>query len=256
MHNTQLLSFSTGNSKLPLSTLIFSLPAGHTCPGANLCLSKADRLTGRIKDGTECQFRCYAASAEALYETTRFSRWRNLELITQYKSSDQIAELIYTSIIPHINRRRRSAHRIIERIRIHESGDFYSLPYLRAWLQVAKKINLVFYGFTKCLPFLLEVKDDIPSNLIFTASAGGRYDHLLSEFDRVSHVVGSRAEAELRGLPIDHDDTYAYQRPPCHFAHLVHGIQPAGSDAMAALQKRRQNREFTGYSMARRRQPQ
>lgn len=248
-----LLAFSQGNAKLPLSTLIFSLPAGHTCPGANLCLSKAHRHTGKIKDGKQCQFRCFAASAEALYPSTRDSRWRNFDLIKTQKSSDAMADLIYTSIIPHLNRKRRSSHRVIQRVRIHEGGDFYSLPYMEAWIKVASRIpNRIFYAYTKCLPFWLELKDSIPSNLVFTASAGGQYDALLPAFSRVAYVVSSTAEATARALPIDHDDAYAYEHPAQAFAHLVHGVQPAGSQAMADLQARRRNHEFTGYGVARR----
>ena len=55
------LSFSKGNRKLnELATdlglkksqvISFDLPAGHTCPMASECLSKADKITGKITDG-------------------------------------------------------------------------------------------------------------------------------------------------------------------------------------------------------------
>ena len=49
----------------------FSLPSGHTCPFALDCLSKADRITGKITDGLNTLFRCFQASIEAISPTAR-----------------------------------------------------------------------------------------------------------------------------------------------------------------------------------------
>jgi hypothetical protein len=60
------LRFGRGNAKLKdPNILTFSLPAGWSCPGAAACLSKADRGTGKVKDGPATSFRCYAATMEA-----------------------------------------------------------------------------------------------------------------------------------------------------------------------------------------------
>ena len=64
-HERKLLRFGHGNAKLDPAVFTFSLPAGHFCPFANECRSKSNRLTGRIKDGPNTEFRCYAASSEA-----------------------------------------------------------------------------------------------------------------------------------------------------------------------------------------------
>ena len=83
-----LLKFGEPNAKLKkmlkklsLKLKTFTLPAGHTCPGANECLSRADRITGKIKDGPNTLFRCFAASAEAVYPSLRKMVWHNFELI-------------------------------------------------------------------------------------------------------------------------------------------------------------------------------
>jgi hypothetical protein len=44
-----LLKFSKSNGKLS-NRLIFSLPAGYTCPHAGKCHTFADRTTGEIRD--------------------------------------------------------------------------------------------------------------------------------------------------------------------------------------------------------------
>ena len=46
-------------------------------------------------------------------------------------------------------------------VRIHESGDFYSVEYLKKWLAIADAckdiINMDFAAYTKSLPFLVQV---------------------------------------------------------------------------------------------------
>ncbi len=58
------LKFGNGNSKLAEGIFTFSLPAGHFCPFANECKSKASRKDGTITDGPNTTFRCFAASNE------------------------------------------------------------------------------------------------------------------------------------------------------------------------------------------------
>ena len=69
---SNLLKFGEPNAKLKklakklrLKLKTFSLPSGWTCPGAKDCHSRADRDTGKIKDGKHTEFRCFQASAEA-----------------------------------------------------------------------------------------------------------------------------------------------------------------------------------------------
>ena len=56
-----LLKMSKGNKKLSKDTLILSLPAGRTCPGANNCKSfvEINKDNKRIlKRGNDCIFTC------------------------------------------------------------------------------------------------------------------------------------------------------------------------------------------------------
>src|SRR5262245_35593661 len=106
------LKFGNGNAKLAQGILTFSLPAGHTCPFAQDCLSKANRHTGKIKDGPDTQFRCYAASME-MRPTVRNSRWHNLQALRACKGKRAIANLILDSLSP-----------LASYVRVHDSGDF------------------------------------------------------------------------------------------------------------------------------------
>jgi len=221
------LSFGKGNAKVGDHVYTFSLPAGHTCPFANECLSRADKKTGKIKDGPQTVFRCFAASMEARMPSVRVSRWNNLDILRAAGLTDShaMADLILSSI-----------PRMAKKIRIHVAGDFFNPEYLRAWIRVAQaRPDILFYAYTKSIPFILAERGNIPFNLVITASIGGKADKLINGSGLQSaRVVYSEQEASFLGLPIDHDDSHA-QRAGGSFALLIHGTQPKGSKAAKAL---------------------
>lgn len=228
---TETLNFGVGNAKLDKGTVILSLPAGHSCPFAKDCRSSADRITGKITDGPHTQFRCYAANSEALFRNVRDGRWRNFELIKACNGNTlQMAALIDASIP------RRNGKTSL--VRFHQSGDFFSQAYFDAWLLVAKyNPGLVFYGYTKALPFWVKRLGDIPANFKVVASRGGTHDALIEQHGlRSAKVVFSEYQARKLKLPIDHDDTHVWKYDG-DFAILIHGTQPAGSEAGKAWYK-------------------
>ena len=258
-YDLPLLKFSKSNGKLS-KRLIFSIPAGHTCPYAGKCHTFAQRTTGEIIDNPHgCsespEFRCFAAMAEARFPTVRNARWYNLDLIkaardlyvrdnpeTKTKYYLPIRNLILDSLD-------KQPHR--DFIRIHESGDFWIPHYMKAWMLVAKcRPEQKFYAYTKSLNYWFDLKDEIPDNFYLTASYGGSLDHMIPQypdvFKRVAYVVYTEQEAEDRGLEIDHDDSHCFGDKP--FALLVHGSQPAGSEAGAAIQQRKKEGGFVGYA--------
>ena len=89
-------------AKLGLRLKTFTLPAGHTCPGAKDCLSRADSITGKVTDGEETEFRCFMASAEARSPSLRRLVWHNLELLQDALSysdgHERAADLICQSL--------------------------------------------------------------------------------------------------------------------------------------------------------------
>lgn len=225
--HSKTLRFGNGNAKLSTAIATFSLPAGHSCPFAKECYSKADRKTGKIVDGKHCRFRCFAASQECLYTNVRGSRWFNYDLLRKAGSVEKMTELIQRSL-PHG----------YTYVRVHVSGDFFSERYFVAWLNVALNNPLViFYGYTKATPFLVKYKKYIPRNFRFTASKGGTCDSLISRHHlRSAEVVFSVKEAEDKNLEIDHDDSHAIMADES-FALLLHGTQPAGSEAGKAWEQ-------------------
>jgi Gene product 88 len=220
--SNQLLSFGLGNAKLNKDIFTFSLPAGWTCPGADKCLARAHRLTGKLTDGNNQEFRCFAASAEAAFPSVRQSRWTNFDLL-KGKSREEMSSLILESL-----------PRQAEIVRIHVSGDFFSEDYFLAWIDVAlAKPATKFYAYTKSIPFWHQVRESIPSNLVLTASEGGKFDAQINGFKRAT-VVYSEEQAAALGLAIDHDDSHAYDGSKS-FALLLHGQQQKGTVAAKAL---------------------
>ena len=225
-----LLKFGNPNDKLKkmvkrlgVRLKTFTLPAGYTCPGAKDCLSRADRVTGKVTDGKETLFRCFMASAEAVYPSLREMVWHNLELIKGALKNgvDDLADLICESLPKNF-----------DVMRVHVGGDYFSEKYLQAWIEVAKRNpDKVFYSYSKSLHFIK--KYALPENLVVTASRGGKFDlHGWKE----ALVVYSEQEAIDKGLEIDHDDSHAAYGKE-NFALLLHGTQPKGSAAGEALKQ-------------------
>lgn len=235
------LKFGRGNAKLDALEVAtgkqvhtFSVLSGHTCPYAKDCASYVDKLPNgslKLHDGPHTQFRCFSASQESLFKPVYHSRLHNMQLIElAAKSVDEAANCIVENI-----------PRKAGIIRIHVGGDFKTKNYMQSWIVAAqRKPDLLFYAYTKSLPFWVALRDMIPNNLIMTASYGGYRDELIQEHSlRYVKVVYSVAEARKLKLPIDHDDTHAalpkYRNKS--FALLIHGIQPAGSEAGKAVRK-------------------
>jgi hypothetical protein len=234
---TKQLVFGKGNAKLNKRIYHISLPAGHSCPFAKDCLSKANRITGHITDGKETKFRCFSASEEAVYPSVRKVRWHNFELLRKRKNTKEMVSLI-TKSIP-------SKARII---RIHVGGDFFSQNYFNAWLEVAElNPHITFYAYTKSLPFWVSRINNIPSNFSLNASMGGKADIMIKEEDlKYARVVFTEQEAKNLDLELDHDDSHAIRNDGAPFALLLHGTQPPNSPASKAWQIIR--RTVGGYS--------
>jgi hypothetical protein len=133
-------------------------------------------------------------------------------------------------------------------IRIHVGGDFFNQSYFNAWVKTAENNpDMLFYAYTKALPFWVARIDEIPANLKLNASRGGLRDDLIETHNlKEAVVVYSEQQAEEMGLEIDHDDTHAYKQSGS-FALLIHGSQPKGSEASEALKELKKN-GWTGYN--------
>jgi len=236
-----MLKFSRGNAKLDKlekkikgQVWTFSLLSGHSCPYAKECRSQAVLgANGKlhVKDGPHTLFRCFSASQEAFFKNVYKNRKDNFDIVKYFLGEIDGVNKLATAIVGNIPKKCKA-------IRIHVGGDFFVQLYFDAWLAAAKlRPDIVFYAYTKSLPFWVKRIGEIPANFVLTASYGGYKDELIAEHNlRYSKVVYSNYEAKKLKLPIDHDDSHAY-KPGGNFALLVHGIQPKGSEARKAMDR-------------------
>ena len=221
----------------------FDLISGWSCPQAKDCLSKVVQIADKrkIKDGKDCQFRCFSASQEVVFPAVYDNRKANFDSLRSFKSSYSMACAI-ADVMP--------ANLGI--CRIHVAGDFFNQKYFRAWHLVAEWFpERLFYAYTKSLNFWVEDREHLPQNMVLTASRGGRLDHLIDEHNlRESVVVYSEQQADDLGLVIDHDDSHAAIPSQRHnsFALLIHGQQPKGSKASEAIKELKANKVKFSYS--------
>ena len=161
---------------------IYSLDllSGYSCPFANECLSKATIVDGKrkthdclskavadengkrtIKDGPHTQFRCFSASQEVQYTNVYNLRQHNYDALKAHKDdADMMYFRLYESIPSDTGI-----------VRIHVAGDFFNENYFKAWIRLANKYaGILFYAYTKSLRYWANNRDDVPDNLVLTAS--------------------------------------------------------------------------------------
>jgi len=211
----------------------FDLASGHSCPFADKCLSKV--VDGKVVDGPNTEFRCYSASQEALFPKTFAMRKYNFDSL-KHLSQNEMVDLITKSLPKNAGI-----------VRIHSAGDMFNRSYFQAWMEVAKQNpTILFYTYTKSLPYWIDNLENMPYNLVINASYGGRLDALIEPNKlKSAEVVYSIEEAKAKKLQIDStDELAANPRRKKNFALLIHGVQPAGSAAAKAQYKLRDK----GYS--------
>jgi hypothetical protein len=88
-----------------------------------------------------------------------------------------------------------------ERIRIHDSGDFYNEEYLDRWLRIMRaRPKVEFYAYTKMVSLFKKRAKDLPKNFTVIFSFGGTEDRLIDvESDRHSLVFESELQLNAAG---------------------------------------------------------
>lgn len=132
----------------------FSLPAVDTCPGADKCLKGGYCHAGnyRFKSNVDKQSINYAIS-----------------------QSDRFVDMVCTELADKWTYSRY--------VRIHPTGDFYSMDYFKKWVAIAiRNPGVIFYAYTKSIDIIQEFKkaDKIPVNMFITYSYGSKYDDMIN----------------------------------------------------------------------------
>ena len=241
----KLFKFGVNNSKLK-NTITFSKSSGLTCPAANKCRAIAvmnDNGKRSVKRFKGTEFTCYSASLEALYPSLYNLTRHNTSLLNEYIKNDDFKGLV-ECFNASLNKKRSKN---INLVRWNQSGDIYTRFELEALKKLASmNKDLIFYFYTKNL-ILFPSNRSIESNMRVVASYGGKYDYLIDRgyFKRFSKVVFSTNEAKILNLPIDTDDSHAYEDKGANgFALLLQGQQEKNSNASVALQQIIKNKKL------------
>jgi hypothetical protein len=177
---------------------------------------------------------------------------RNMNLLTNTRSYRELRDLIVDSLIPEL----KSGY--VKAVRVHVGGDFYSQRYFDAWMAAASRFkHITFYAYTKSIKFWLKGREKgiIPENFKLTASDGGKYDHLIEEHNlRKATVLMHPDEAKVYNVEIDHDDSHA-RGDGGDFGLLLHGRQPAGSEAAEAQKRMREEGVKYSYDSGYKKKP-
>lgn len=156
------LHITTGNSKV--KAIIFDLPAIKTCKG-NL----------------ECHSYCYARKAERQYKAVLPARQRNLDASKEATFID--------NMVTALGKKRGDT------VRLHSSGDFYSVKYIKAWYEIMRRTpSKTFYAYTKRDDlFSKALLRDRPDNFTLIKSLDGIQEKVnktsLDGFDKIAIVV-------------------------------------------------------------------
>lgn len=119
-------------------------------------------------------------------------------------------------------------------IRIHDSGDFYSLKYLKAWAMIMNYHSEVkFYAYTKYIARLKAV--ELPANFTVIFSEGGIQEHLINrDSDRHARVFESLDQLTAAGyVDATNDDLVAAFNPSNKIGLVYHGQKKFESSSWA-----------------------
>jgi len=156
------MNLLTQNSKMKKTSkenkskiLNFSIPAFKTKSGKTTCPFAGG-----------CQKYCYAQKGNY----TRFPIVQELmEQKYLLSKQDNFNTLMNEEIA-----KKKPTH-----VRIHDSGDFYSVKYLNKWVTIAKQNkDVIFYAYTKSIKFFTEGLT-VPTNLKIIFSEGSKIDSLI-----------------------------------------------------------------------------
>lgn len=176
------MNLLTQNAKLKktsienkMRVMNFSLPAYKTITGRTVCPFAKD-----------CVKYCYAQKGNYKYPSVIKGLNNRYELS---KTADFVPKMNATIILE------RPTH-----VRIHDSGDFYSIAYLNKWISIAtQNKDVIFYAYTKSIKFFVDGLL-LPKNLKIIFSEGSKTDDLINvNEDRHARIFKSKELLKAAG---------------------------------------------------------
>ena len=120
-------------------------------------------------------------------------------------------------------------------IRIHDSGDFYSLEYLLNWFLIAQAFpGTRFYAYTKMVPLVQQTAEAglVPANFRLIQSLGGLADSRIDRSLPHSRIFGSIQDLKAAGYmdASESDAPAAFSSSPL-VGLVIHGAKQKKFDA-------------------------
>ena len=154
--------------------LNFNMPALKTCPMAG-----------------KCKEFCYATQGHYVFPAVKACQEWHYELTKLDSFVDLMDDEVKWNQKNCIKRKKQLY------VRIHDSGDFYSIGYARKWIEIANRNpDVVFYAYTKCVSMFHQLEDngELPKNFHTVKSEGGKEDDLIRDTDVKAIVVNDVSE--------------------------------------------------------------
>lgn len=184
---------SNGNTKLAKDGIwSWNLPAGHTCPGKGDCFGFCYAMTGHQAMGRAKEIR-----------------------------QDNFGTAERDDFVPKMNEALKS---VGDRIRVHDSGDFYSQDYVNKWADIAKaNPHKNFYAYTKALHLNLDPLHSQP-NFKVIQSVGGNQDHKIDTSKPHAFIFPSHEALAAAGYANASDsDLAAMDKNNTKIGLVIHG---------------------------------
>lgn len=181
----------------------------------------------------QCAKGCYAqAGAYVWSNVSQAYEWRLAQSLTA-----NFAESLQKELAPKIKTALRQQKQLV--IRIHDSGDFYNVEYIRKWLKVMQlNPTVIFYAYTKMVPVFnkLRAQGEIPSNFKIIYSEGGIADKLINcQEDRHSRVFTDKESLISAGYDdASKNDTVAFLSDSGKIGLVYHGVKSKSWDTEQA----------------------
>ncbi|MDX3694708.1 hypothetical protein PV726_31135 [Streptomyces europaeiscabiei] len=234
---------ATTEQAAPVRPRFLLLPMRSNCASERIYKWTLPAHRGTLPDGRTynacptagvCADLCYARAGHFQRGTVLAAHQRNLQYVM-----DDLAgwEAQMTEELQH--RRYRAPDDSKVHVRVHDAGDYWSLPYLKAWLRIFRSApHVTFYSYTKQVALMEKwVRPDPPANFHWRYSYGGTQDELIDpEIHLHADVFPDEETLEEAG--------YTSQTPSDLLA--VYGPQTLGVTAnnIPHLKKRQGGRTF------------
>lgn len=216
------IGLSDGNSKLKKSGIVsFNLiPIVH-CPLAGACKAFCYATVGQqaFASGVKRRAAAFKATLDPAFVQNMHAE------IQRWKKK--------------IGGKSRTDARSFKAIRVHDSGDFYSMEYLKSWLEIARlNPDVRFYAYTKSLPFVHKAFELglVPPNFRLIQSVGGLADSRIRQDLPHARIFGTLEELQAAGYAdaSETDDASAFGESPL-IGLVVHGARKGKFEGTQSL---------------------